>query len=247
MSSERSKASREELTRTKEAFREFVSLAVHDLREPLRAIGSSADMLSSVCGDGVNERATRCLRYIREGVERMDMLLKDIADYWYGEGRELQPAETKMEDALVEAQRQIAHELRKNEAILTHDALPTVTGDFFGLATVFRNLIENACKFRSAAPPVIHVACREQGGEWVFSVRDNGMGFDPVYANSTFQPFQRLHGKRGSGLGLAVAKRIVERHGGRIWADSAPGEGSTFWFSLPAPDREVPGPAGRAS
>jgi light-regulated signal transduction histidine kinase (bacteriophytochrome) len=165
----------------------------------------------------------------------MDSLLRDIAEYCHAEGRELQSAEIDMNGVLEEARRQTSSELQRTEAILTNDTLPVVEGDFFALATAFRDLIENACKFRSAAAPSIHVGCIRQGSEWLFSVRDKGLGFKPAYADVIFQPFKRLHGKQypGSGLGLARAKRIVEQHDGRIWAESVPGDGSTFWFSLP--------------
>jgi light-regulated signal transduction histidine kinase (bacteriophytochrome) len=166
----------------------------------------------------------------------METLLQDIADYCHGEGRRIQSKQTSMDDVLGEAERQLSDQLRKTEAVITHDALPAVEGDFFALATVLRHLIHNACKFRSAAAPCIHVGVSKSGPEWLFSVRDNGLGFKPAYAEAVFQPFKRFHGREypGSGLGLAVAERIVEQHGGRMWAESAPGEGSTFWFSLPA-------------
>ena len=229
-------AAEEELKRTRETFREFVSIAVHDLREPLRAISACSELLAGICGDGANERATECLRYMREGVDRMESLLRDIAEYCYGEGRELQSAEINMDGVLDEARRQTSDELQRNEATLTHDALPKVAGDFFALAAAIRNLIENACRFRSTAAPSIHVGSIRQGSEWLFSVRDNGLGFKPAYADVIFQPFKRLHGRQypGSGLGLARTKRIVEQHNGRIWAESVLGQGSTFWFTLPA-------------
>jgi light-regulated signal transduction histidine kinase (bacteriophytochrome) len=238
MKSQPTEAAEGELTRAREGFRQFVSLAVHDLREPLRAITASSELLAQICGEGANERAAGCLRHMREGVDRMESLLRDIAEYYYAEGRELQSGEIDMNAVLDEARRQAAGELQKNEAILTHDALPAIAGDFFALAEAFHNLIENACRFRSTAVPSVHVGCVRQGSEWLFSVRDNGLGFKPAYVNDIFQPFTRLHRRQypGSGLGLARTKRIVEQHGGRIWAESVPGEGSTFWFSLPVPE-----------
>lgn len=231
-------AAEEELKRTRETFREFVSIAVHDLREPLRAISASSELLAGIYGDDANDRATDCRRYIREGVDRIESLLRDIAEYSHGEGCELQYAEINMDDVLDEARRQTSDELQRNEAILTHDALPTVAGDFFALVAAFRNLIENACRFRSTTPPSIHVGSIRQGSEWLFSIRDNGLGFKPAYADVIFRPFKRIHGKQypGNGLGLARTKRIVDQHDGRIWAESVPGEGSTFWFSLPVPE-----------
>jgi len=229
----------EELNRTREGFREFVYRAVHDLREPLRAISTSSQLLSKNDVDRTDESSNQCLRNIQEGAERLDLLLRDIMKYCQGEARILRFAEISLDSALEEAKRQISDELGKNGAVLTHDPLPTVTGDFLALAAVFRNLLENACKFHGPMPPCIHVEASRQGAEWMVAVRDNGVGFKPAYADMIFQPFKRLHGAqfRGSGLGLSLAKRILDEHGGRIWAESRPGEGSTFRFTLPVSDR----------
>jgi light-regulated signal transduction histidine kinase (bacteriophytochrome) len=238
MNNQRPGATEDELDRTREAFREFVFHAVHDLRQPLRAVSTSSEMLASIYGDSTDERASRCLRYIREGTDRMASLLQDIAAYCEGEGRELHLAEMSLNAVLAQVQRQISGELQKNGAVVTQDPLPTVKGDFFAIETVFRHLIENACKFRGTEPPCIHVGSARHGSEWILSVRDNGLGFKPVYADAVFQPFKRLHGKEypGSGLGLALTKRILDQHGGRIWVESIPGRGSTFSFSLPVLD-----------
>ncbi len=219
----------------REAAREFVSIAVHDLREPLRAIRASSELLASMHGDTADESTGRCLRYIRDGVDRMESLIHDIAEYCYAEVRELDPKETDMEAALLDAQRQLSDELKSTEAVLTHDPLPAVTADLFAMAAVFRCLIENSCKFRGKCAPIIHISANRHGSEWLFSVRDNGLGFNPVYVDRIFNPFERLNGKQypGSGLGLPLAKSILDQHGGRIWAESEPGQGSTFWFSLP--------------
>jgi len=229
----------EELNRTREAFRDFVYRAVHDLREPLRAISTSSQILSKNDVDRTDESSNQCLRHIQEGADRLDLLLRDIVNYCEGEARCLQFAEISLDSALEEAKRQISDELGKNGAVLTHDPLPTVTGDFLALAAIFRNLLENACKFHGPVPPCIHVGVSRQGKEWLVAVRDNGVGFKPAYADVIFQPFKRLHGRqfRGSGLGLSLTKIIVDEHGGRIWAESRPGEGSTFWFTLPVSDR----------
>ncbi len=229
----------EELNRTREGFREFVYRAVHDLREPLRAISTSSQLLSKNDVDRTDESSNQCLRNIQEGAERLDVLLRDIMKYCEGEARILRFAEISLDSALEEAKRQISDELGKNGAVLTHDPLPTVIGDFLALAAVFRNLLENACKFHGPMPPCIHVEASRQGAEWMVAVRDNGVGFKPAYADMIFQPFKRLHGTefRGSGLGLSLAKRILDEHGGRIWAESRPGEGSTFRFTLPVSDR----------
>ena len=126
--------------------------------------------------------------------------------------------------------------IRESAAQITRDALPTVLADETQLAQVFRNLLSNALKFRGEAPCRIHVGASRGNGEWVFAVRDNGIGLDPQYAQRIFVAFQRLHSRReypGTGIGLALCKKIVERHGGRIWVESAPGEGATFLFTIP--------------
>jgi light-regulated signal transduction histidine kinase (bacteriophytochrome) len=236
MNNQPPRTAEEELTGTRETFRDFMFHAIHDLREPLRVIGTSAQFLANSSVDRASESAIQCLSRIGEGVDRLELLLRDIAAYCDAEAHRLQLAEISLEDTLIEAKRQISHELAATCAVLTYDLLPKVTGDFLALTTVFRHLLENACKFRRADPPAIHVSAVRQDSDWVLSVRDNGLGFKPAYATIIFQPFKRVHGRQyaGSGLGLALTKRIVEQHGGSIWAESTPGEGSTFRFSLPA-------------
>jgi signal transduction histidine kinase len=224
------------MNRNREEDRQFVSNAVHDLRESLRAVRTSSELLAAKCGDPA--RAAQPLSLVQDGVARLESLIHDIAEFAYAEIRELDRLTTDLETVLNEAQRELEEELRSVSAILTHDPLPAVTGDFLALAEVVRNLLHNACKFRGEAAPRIHLGSVRQGSDWLFSVKDNGIGFDPVYVDQVFKPFGRLNGRKytGSGLGLSVARKIVERHGGRIWADSSPGQGSTLWFTLPAQD-----------
>jgi len=220
----------------KESLREFVCIAVHDLREPLRTIRSCSEMLASRGEASRDESFARCLQYVQAGVDRMEILIHDIAEYCYGEVRELDRLDTNMDDVLREARRQLSRELEKTGGTLTQDPLPVVQGDFSALATVFTVLIENACKFRNEEPPRIHVSVTRQQDEWCFSVHDNGQGFDPLYTELVFKPFERLNGGRypGSGLGLPRARRFIEQHGGRIWGTSRPNAGSTFSFTLPS-------------
>jgi light-regulated signal transduction histidine kinase (bacteriophytochrome) len=225
----------EALAQDNEGLREFISMAVHDLREPLRAIRLGSQLLAAEMGDNSEDSRERGTRYLRDGVDRMETLIRDIAEYCYAEVRELEPCATDLEMSLLEARTELATELKASGAVVTHDPLPTVRGNATSLAVLLRCLIDNACKFRGEDAPHIHVGAVQQDKEWTVSVRDNGAGFDPVYRERIFRPFERLNGKRfpGSGLGLALAKRIVEQHGGEIWAESALGEGSTFYFSLP--------------
>jgi signal transduction histidine kinase len=218
-----------------EALRDFISMAVHDLREPLRAIRLGSQLLTKQDADNSEENRDRGARYLRDGAERMETLIQNIAEYCYAEVRELEPRDTDLEMSLLEAKTELAAELKGCGAIVTHDPLPTVPGSAASLAVLLRCLIGNACKFRGETEPRIHVGAVRQNGEWILSVRDNGCGFDPAYRERIFRPFERLNGKQfpGSGLGLTIAKRIVEQHGGKIWAESTPGQGSTFHFSLP--------------
>jgi signal transduction histidine kinase len=224
------------LTHELESVREFISMAVHDLREPLRGIRLGSQLLAAD-RDPADEGAARATRYVLDGVERLETLIHDIAEYCYEETREHDATEIDMEIVLLEAKNELAGELKRAGATITHDPLPTVLGNATALAAVLRSLIGNACKFRSDAAPSIHLGARLQGRECIFSVRDNGIGFDPVYRDRVFRAFERLNGKQyaGSGLGLTLAKRAIQQHGGQIWAESNPGEGSTFCFSLPLP------------
>jgi chemotaxis family two-component system sensor kinase Cph1 len=235
MKIERPSAPEVELEQAREAFREFIYRAAHDLHQYLRAVNASSEMLVGLYADSTDERAIRCRHYIQEGTDRMASLLRDMAAYCDGDGRELQLAETSLNAVLTQVRQQMSDELQKSGAVVTQDPLPTVTCDFFAIATVFHHLIDNACKFRGADAPAIHVGSARHEGEWILSVRDNGVGINPDYADALFQPFKRLHGKEypGSGLGLALAKRILDQHGGRIWVEPVSGRGSIFSFSLP--------------
>jgi chemotaxis family two-component system sensor kinase Cph1 len=215
------------------ALREFVTTSVHDLREPLRSIRIATERLER---NPSPETLGQTVEEIHRSVARAEALIRDIADYWNLELRTPQRAPVDMEEVLHEAQKELAAEIKSSGATVTHDALPAVRGDAAMLKDLLIALIRNSLVFRSEAPPQIHVGARAQHSEWVFSVQDNGLGFDPVYAERIFRPFERLYGKRypGSGLGLALARNIVIRHGGRIWAESEAGKGATFRFVLPA-------------
>src|SRR6266702_2628257 len=147
--------------RNREAASEFVAIAAHDLREPLRGINASAGLLAELYGHTADESTGRCLQYLRDGIDRMESLINDVAEYCEEELRELDPQEIDLEAVLRDAQGQLSDELKRNEAVITHDPLPSVQSDFAGLAAVFRNLIGNACKFRAIAPPRIHIGAKQ--------------------------------------------------------------------------------------
>jgi light-regulated signal transduction histidine kinase (bacteriophytochrome) len=149
-----------------------------------------------------------------------------------------------MEAILASAMDNVANALKESQAVVTHDPLPMVSGDERQLVQLFQNLLSNAVKFSGKQPPRIHVSAKRVAGEWVFSVRDHGIGIDPQYADRIFIIFQRLHTRDeypGTGIGLAICKKIVERHGGRIWVESQPGQGATFSFTIPDHSDEAPG------
>jgi len=211
---------------------------MHDLREPLRAIRLGSHLLAAEGGSPSAENAARGTRYVLEGVDRLETLIRDIAEYCYEEARTPSFTELDLEMVLLEARNELAAEIKSCGAAITHGPLPVVTGNFASLATAMRSLISNACKFRAEAPVTVHIGAVREGHKWILSVRDNGMGFDPAYRERIFRPFERLNGRQfpGSGLGLTLAKKIIEQHGGDIWADSSPDQGTTISFRLPQAD-----------
>ena len=225
-----------ELQRSNQELQQFAYVASHDLQEPLRKIASFCNLLESRYGEQLDERAGTYLHYIVDGALRMQALVNDLLLYSRvtTRGEEFAPAE--MDDVLQEALANLELAIAESAARVTHDPLPRVNGDARQLVRLLQNLIGNAVKYRGDAPPRIHVGAAEENGDWIFSVRDNGIGIAPEYAERIFVIFQRLHTREeygGTGIGLAVCKKIVERHGGRIWVESQAGSGATFRFSLP--------------
>jgi len=230
----------DELERLREAlegeFEEFVSMAAHNLREPLRDVTAFSQLMAETYAGRPDSEAAVFLGHIQEGAARMQSLLADMVDYWAtgAGGRPLSPTdmEAVLRQALLCADKQVA----ERSAIVTHDPMPEVAGDFGILTKVLHHLIRNAIEYGGTPSPRVHVSCRRVDPDWVFSVQDNGPGVDPAFHGRMFGAFKRLHGREypGNGLGLAFCKQAIERLGGRMWVDSAPGAGSTFYFSLPA-------------
>jgi len=225
-----------ELVRANEELRQFGYAASHDLREPLRTVASYTQLLTRRFDDKFDAEAREFMAYIVDSVHRMDSLLSDLLAYSH------QLNATDQAFSLVDSEAVLAgvlmnldSSIRETGAEVTHDPLPTVTSDFVQLGQVFQNLIGNSIKYRSEAPPRIHISAKENEDDWEFSFKDNGMGIDPRYHEQIFGIFKRLHGREypGTGIGLALVKRIVERHGGRIWVESEAGKGATFRFTLP--------------
>jgi len=233
---EKSKQYFEELARSNRDLQHFAYVASHDLQEPLRMVRGFLELLARRYGDKLDEQAQQYINFAVDGASRMQALIRGLLEYSrvQSRGGPLQPVDVSK--VLQQAIANLHTAIEETQARITWDRLPTVHGDEIQLVQLFQNLIGNAIKFHGEKPPQIHVAVTEKPSEWEFAVTDNGIGFDPAQASRIFQMFQRLHPHAkypGTGIGLALCQRIVERHGGRIWADSRPGKGATFYFTLP--------------
>lgn len=202
-------------------------------------VSSYTQLLARRYEGQLDERADKYIRYAVDGAMRMQALINALLVYSRA-GRQPRVAEpVSSEDVLAAALRNLEAALAESEAKISNEPLPVVRSDPMQLMQVLQNLVGNAIKFRGEDPPRVHIAARRSGSEWVFSVRDNGIGIDPQYFERVFVIFQRLHTRTehpGTGIGLALCRKIVEHHGGRMWVESAPGSGSTFFFTLPAED-----------
>jgi hypothetical protein len=229
-----------DLQRSNRDLEQFAYAASHDLQEPLRAIGGYVKLLEHRFPDRLDAKARAYIAGAFDGATRMERLISDLLAFSrvVTLGDAFLPAD--LEDALEQALRNLEAGINSTQPTITHDPLPTLSVDAGQIRQVFQNLIGNALKFHGEQPPKIHIGAQRQEGRWVFSVRDNGIGIDAQYFERIFQVFQRLHTRNkypGTGIGLAVCKKIVERHGGQIWVESQPGQGSTFYFSIPAAAR----------
>lgn len=215
---------------------QFAYVASHDLQEPLRMVASYVQLLARRYQGKLDDDADEFINFAVDGAGRMQGLINALLDYSRvgTRGKPFEP--TDCEIVLNRALANLQAATIESGAEVDHKPLPTVMADDVQLTQLFQNLIGNAIKFHNEKPPRVHVSAEKKGQEWVFSVQDNGIGIAPEYAQRIFLIFQRLHDRseyKGTGIGLAVCKKIVERHGGRIWVDSQPGQGSTFYFTLP--------------
>lgn len=230
--------SRQALEQSNLDLQQFAYLASHDLQTPLRSVSGFAQLLEQHYAGRLDDRADDWIRRVVAGVERMQTLINDLLAYSRVESRARPFARISMQDVYDDALAQLASSILDAEAEVTRDALPEVTGDRTQLVQLLQNLIGNAIKYQGDAPPRIHVGAErsEHGDGWTFSVRDNGIGIDPRHREKVFEIFRRLHTVSeypGTGIGLAVCRRVVLRHGGGIWCDDAPGGGSIFRFTIP--------------
>ncbi|MBP1927606.1 PAS domain S-box-containing protein [Methanolinea mesophila] len=229
----------EELARSNEELERFAYVASHDLREPLRMVTSFSQLLQQRYQGKLDADADEFIDYVVEGGKRMDALVNDLLEFSRINSRARPLAPTDMNVVVEDALKSLSVSTKESGARIEVGYLPTVPVDRTQIAQVFQNLISNAIKFRGEDVPWIRIGATRKDEFWVFSVRDNGIGIDPDYAETIFEIFKRLHTKEqypGTGIGLAISRRIVERHGGRIWVESDIGKGSTFAFTIPAGD-----------
>jgi light-regulated signal transduction histidine kinase (bacteriophytochrome) len=225
-----------ELAYTNRELEQFAYVASHDLQEPLRMVTSYVQLLERRYKDKLDKDANEFIEFAVDGAMRMHRLINDLLTYSRvgTRGRALAPTDSEAVFEQSLSNLQVA--IKEKGAQVTHEPLPKVMADDVQLGQLFQNLVGNAIKFQGEKQPRVHVSAHQGNGEWVFSVRDNGIGIDPEFKERIFVIFQRLHGKDkypGTGIGLAVCKKIVERHGGKIWVESELGKGATFNFTLP--------------
>ena len=226
-----------ELSRSNEELQQFAYVASHDLQEPLRMITSYTTLLAKRYKGKLDKDADDFIGFAVDGAKRMQGLIQDLLSYSRvgSKGKEFAP--TNCGAVLTKTLKTLELAAAEAAATITHDKLPTVMGDETQIGQLFQNLIGNGLKYRDGNAPQIHISCEQINSQWQFAVRDNGIGIDPQHAEKVFVIFQRLHTREeyaGTGIGLAVCKKIVERHGGKIWLESELGKGATFYFTLPA-------------
>jgi PAS domain S-box-containing protein len=226
----------EQLSRSNAELEQFAYVASHDLQEPLRMIASYTQLILRRYGDRFDGDAREFMDFIVDGATRMKQLIEDLLAYSRvgTHGKAFRPTDSGA--AVQKALANLRAAIESSTGTVTHDPLPTINADEFQLVQLFQNLIGNALKFKGAETPRVHISVNEQADTWTFGVKDNGIGIDGEYFDRIFMVFQRLHSRTdypGTGIGLAICKKVVDRHGGRLWIESGVGSGSTFWFTVP--------------
>ncbi len=231
-----------ELRRSNEDLQNFAYAASHDLQEPLRMVSAFVQLLASRCAGQLDAEAHQFIAYAVEGAKTMQQLIGDLLAYSRVQSSEATFDPTDLNPVFDDAVGTLRLAIQESGARVTRASLPTVPADRVQMLQLLQNLIANAIKYRREASPEVRVEAREENEHWIVSVRDNGIGIESAYFERIFMIFKRLHGRDypGTGVGLAICKRIVERHGGRIWVESQPGSGSTFHFALPKKRPNVP-------
>jgi signal transduction histidine kinase len=235
---EKLKVAMNEYARSNAELEQFAYVASHDLQEPLRAIIAYAQLLSRRYAGRLDSDADDFIHFIVDGGTRMNDLICDLLEYSRVTTENFSPSPVACESVYDDVCANLNTAIGESGAVITHDPLPEVMADYPQIMRIFQNLISNAIKFCGDRRPEIHISVQIRHGDYLFSVRDNGIGIKSESCDRIFEAFQRLHTRserQGTGMGLAICKRIIERHGGRIWVESEPGRGSTFFFTLPIP------------
>ncbi len=233
----------EELRRSNRELSEFAYVASHDLQSPLRKVAGFAELLQETCGGRLGKDGDEFIRLIVEGTRRMQGLIEALLTYSRVGSRQLAPTRSDLSEVVRGVLADLEPVIRKAGAVVDAGPLPVLVADRVQMGQLFQNLIANALKFRGAEPPRVSIAALEEPPLWRFTVTDNGIGMEPKYTEQIFKMFRRLHAAaayEGTGIGLSVVRKIVERHGGRIWVESAPGRGTTIFFTLRAVTEAAP-------
>ena len=230
------KRAEEELTRSNEDLQQFAYVASHDLQEPLRNVASCLQLLEKKYKNNLDAKADQLIHFAVESSVRMKTLIQDLLAYSRIATKGKPPQRVDCEQILDQTVKNLRSAISEAGVVITHDSLPTILADDAQLLQVFQNLIGNGIKFRGEQPPQIHVSAVKNKKEWIFSVKDNGIGIESRHLDRIFMIFQRLHKRSqysGTGIGLAIVKKVVERHNGRVWVESEFGSGTTFYFTIP--------------
>jgi signal transduction histidine kinase len=226
----------QDLARSNAELEQFAYVAAHDLKQPLIVAGGHINRLRRLCKDKLDPDADTSIGHALDAITRMEALINALLAYARVGTKAGDLTLADCNDIVECSTTNLQVEIEKNCAIVTHDQLPTLLADHIQIIQLFQNLIGNSIKFRREEPPRVHISAEHKEKKWVISICDNGIGIDPKHSTSIFDIFQRLHDSSkypGNGIGLATCKKIVEKHGGRIWVESTPGKGSTFKFAIP--------------
>ncbi len=226
----------EELKKSNTELAQFATVVSHDLQEPLRGIAGSLELIEEMYKDKISEKGNILIAHAVESANHMHSLITDVLSLSRISSKKEISQLTDLSDTVQRAVKNLDAAIKESQAKITWNKLPTIFVDRTQFLQLFQNLISNAIKFRSNMPPEIHITVKQQNSEWLFEIRDNGIGFNQEYSQRIFLPFKRLHSRdkfKGTGIGLAICKRIVEKHRGRIWVESSVGSGSSFYFTIP--------------
>lgn len=226
----------DELARSNAELKEFAYIASHDLKKPLLSIESFAKLFARRYKSKLDTKADEFIEYIIDGVKRLQMLIKDLLEHSQIETKAKNIKPTDCSFVVRQAISNLKTAIEESNAVVTYNNLPTIISNPQQMISLFQNLIDNAIKFRSKKAPKVRISAERKGNEWIFTIRDNGIGIDSKDSERIFIMFQRLHGStdyHGTGIGLSICKKIVEWHGGSIWVESETGKGSTFYFTIP--------------